>query len=106
MLSFAVISGSLLFIGLWELCRARRRREFPALRRRLGNLGFWIVNVLIGGFFALPDSAVREQLTTALGLRVPSWPAADASLSLVAGFLLLDLLYYLVHRLEHAVPYL
>ena len=106
MLSFAVISGSLLFIGLWELCRARRRREFPALRRRLGNLGFWIVNVLIGGFFALPDSAVREQLTTASGLRVPSWPATDATLSLVAGFLLLDLLYYLVHRLEHAVPYL
>jgi sterol desaturase/sphingolipid hydroxylase (fatty acid hydroxylase superfamily) len=106
LVSLAVILGSLLVVGLWELCRARRRREFPALRRRLGNLGFWIVNVLIGGFFALPDSVVREQLTTDLGLHVPSWPAADASLSLVAGFVLLDLLYYLVHRLEHAVPYL
>jgi transposase InsO family protein len=30
---------------------------------------------------------------------------ADAALSLVAEFLLLDLLHYLVHRLEHAVPF-
>ena len=106
MLSFAVICGSLLFIALWELCRPRRGRRFPALRRRLGNLGFWIINLLIGAFFVLPDSAVREQLTVAFGLRPLSWPAADAGLSLAAGFLLLDLLYYLVHRLEHAVPYL
>jgi sterol desaturase/sphingolipid hydroxylase (fatty acid hydroxylase superfamily) len=106
LVSFGVIIGSLLLVALGELCRPRRSREFPAVRRRLGNLGFWILNLLIGGLFALPDSAVREQLATALGLRVPPWPVADTGLSLMAGFLLLDLLYYLVHRLEHAVPYL
>ncbi len=37
-------------------------------------------------------------------MHFPSWPIADAGLSLVAGFLLLDFLRYAVHRLEHAVP--
>ena len=38
------------------------------------------------------------------GTHLPSWPIANTGLSLVAGFLLLDLLRYLVHRCEHAVP--
>jgi sterol desaturase/sphingolipid hydroxylase (fatty acid hydroxylase superfamily) len=41
-----------------------------------------------------------------LGVHFASWPIADLDLSLVAGFLLLDLLRYLVHRCEHAVPFL
>jgi sterol desaturase/sphingolipid hydroxylase (fatty acid hydroxylase superfamily) len=40
----------------------------------------------------------------AFGTHLPSWPIADAVLSLVVGFLLLDVLRYLVHRCEHAVP--
>jgi hypothetical protein len=71
----------------------------------MGNLGFWILNLLIGGFFAAPDAGVRLELLAVWGLAFPSWPIADAALSLVAGFLLLDLLHYLVHRLEHAVPF-
>jgi sterol desaturase/sphingolipid hydroxylase (fatty acid hydroxylase superfamily) len=38
------------------------------------------------------------------GFALPSWPIADAGLSLLTGFLLLDLMRYFVHRWEHAVP--
>jgi sterol desaturase/sphingolipid hydroxylase (fatty acid hydroxylase superfamily) len=106
LVSLAILLGSLLGVALWELCLPRRRREFPAFGRRFGNLSFWIVNLVIGGFFALPDSVVRDQLAAAAGCKAPSWPIADAGLGLLAGFLLLDLLHYLIHRLEHAVPYL
>src|SRR4029077_11259805 len=34
----------------------------------------------------------------------PTWPIADAAVSLVVGFLFLDLIHYSVHRCEHAVP--
>jgi hypothetical protein len=54
--------------------------------------------------FCSPDSGVRPGLLAVSGLAVPSWPMADAALSL-AGLLPLDLLHYLVHRLEHAVPF-
>src|SRR5438552_19004413 len=39
-----------------------------------------------------------------LGIGLPHWPFANAALSLLAGFLLLDLLRYAVHRIEHGVP--
>ena len=106
MASLVVIIVSLLFVALWEVCLPRRRREFPALRRRLGNLGFWVANLLIGGVFAAPDSTVRQTLSSLSGFELPSWPIGDTGLSLLAGFLLLDLLQYLVHRLEHSVPLL
>jgi hypothetical protein len=44
-LALIVAIGSLLAIALWEFCRPRRQREFPALRRRLGNLGIWLLNL-------------------------------------------------------------
>jgi sterol desaturase/sphingolipid hydroxylase (fatty acid hydroxylase superfamily) len=55
--------------------------------------------------FCRSGLGVRLELLAVRGLAVPSWPIADAALSLVAGFLLLDFLHYLVHRLEHAVPF-
>jgi sterol desaturase/sphingolipid hydroxylase (fatty acid hydroxylase superfamily) len=45
-------------------------------------------------------------MEAALGIALPSWPITNAALALVAGFLFLDLLDYLVHRCEHAVPIL
>jgi sterol desaturase/sphingolipid hydroxylase (fatty acid hydroxylase superfamily) len=99
-----VIFGSLLAVALWEFCRPRRLREFPALRRRLGNTGFWIVNLFIAVFFSAPDSGVRSAVEVILRVGLPSWPITDAAPSFVAAFLLLDLMYYAVHRCEHAVP--
>jgi len=99
-----MIMSSLLLIGLWELVWPRRAREFPAARRRLGNLGFWILNLLIGGFFAPPDAGVRHALEAVFGFSIPSWQITDAGLSWLMAFLLLDLLYYAVHRLEHTLP--
>jgi sterol desaturase/sphingolipid hydroxylase (fatty acid hydroxylase superfamily) len=98
------ILGSLLGVALWELCRPRRRREFPALQRRLGNIGFWILNLVLITFLLPPAAFVRPRIEALSGLPFPSWPIANAGLSLVAGFLLLDLLRYAVHRCEHAVP--
>jgi sterol desaturase/sphingolipid hydroxylase (fatty acid hydroxylase superfamily) len=96
--------GSLLVVALWEFCQPRRRRQFPALRRRLGNIGFWIVNLMIAVFFSAPDSSIRSAVQAVLSVGLPSWPIASAGPSFVAGFLLLDLMYYAVHRCEHAVP--
>ncbi len=101
-----MLLGSLLVVALWELCRPRRRREFPALRRRLANIGIWILNLVLAGLTFEPAAPFRPQLEAALGVALPSWPIADAALSFAAGFLLLDLLRYLVHRCKHAVPFL
>ena len=103
-LNFAVILGSLLAVALWEFCQPRRRREFPALRRRLANVAFWVLNLVLAGFIFEPVERFRPRLETVLGIGFSSWPIANSALSWVAGFLLLDLLRYLVHRCEHAVP--
>ena len=99
-----MIFGSLLVVALWELCRPRRRREFPALRRRFSNIGFWIFNLFLAAYLLPRTASVRPQIEAVSGLVLPSWPITDAGLSFVAGFLLLDLMRYLVHRCEHAVP--
>ena len=100
-----MIVGSLLVIAAWEFFGARRRREFPALRRRFGNLGLWLLNLVLAAFIFEPPERFRPELETVAGLNFPSWPVTDAALSFVAGFLLLDLMRYGVHRCEHAVPF-
>jgi sterol desaturase/sphingolipid hydroxylase (fatty acid hydroxylase superfamily) len=99
-----VIFGSLLLVALCEFWRPRRRRDFPALRRRLSNIGFWIANLFLAAFLLPPAAFVRPRIEALSGVTLPSWPIADAGLTLVAGFLLLDFLRYAVHRCEHAVP--
>src|SRR5436190_12703772 len=101
-----IFIGSFLVVGLWEFCRPRRRREFPAIRRRFGNIGFWIVNLFLAAFFFEPTALARPRFEALFGVDFPPWPIADAGVSFVAGFLLLDLIRYLVHRCEHAVPFL
>jgi sterol desaturase/sphingolipid hydroxylase (fatty acid hydroxylase superfamily) len=96
----------LLTVALWEFCRPRRRREFPALRRRLSNLGIWILNLVLAAFLFAPTDTFRPQLEAALGIALPSWPIARGWAGFAAAFLLLDLLRYLVHRCKHAVPFL
>jgi len=68
------------------------------LRRRLGNIGFWVVNLLLAAFFLEPSTRARPRFEALLGVHFPSWPIADLGLSLVAGFLLLDLMRYAVHH--------
>jgi sterol desaturase/sphingolipid hydroxylase (fatty acid hydroxylase superfamily) len=101
-----VIVGSLLAVALWECCRPRRQREFPALRRRLGNLGIWFLGVLLAGFTFSSPQTFRLELQSTFNVVLPSWPIADQWLSFAAGFLLLDFLQYAVHRCQHAVPFL
>ena len=104
MLTLLAIPGSFIFVAAWEFCRQRRRREFPALRRRLANIGFWILNLVLAALIFEPAARFRPQVEAVLGIGFPSWPITDAGLSLLVGFLLLDLLRYFVHRCEHAVP--
>jgi sterol desaturase/sphingolipid hydroxylase (fatty acid hydroxylase superfamily) len=70
----------------------------------LGNIGFWVLNLVLAALILEPAALVRPRLEMVPGIGFPSWPIADAGLSLAVGFLLLDLLRYLVHRCEHAVP--
>jgi sterol desaturase/sphingolipid hydroxylase (fatty acid hydroxylase superfamily) len=51
-----------------------------------------------------PPARARPQIEAVLGTHLLFWPIANAGLSFITGFLLLDLLHYLVHRCEHAVP--
>ena len=104
MVTLAVVIGSLLAVALWEFCRPRRQREFPALRRRLGNIGIWLLNIVLAAFIFGPPDTFRLQLQAATGAAFPSWPITDRWASFIAAFMLLDLLRYLVHRCEHAVP--
>jgi sterol desaturase/sphingolipid hydroxylase (fatty acid hydroxylase superfamily) len=95
-----------LAVGLWEFFRPRRRGEFRGGRRWIGNVGFWLVNLVLAALIFGPSEGARPRIEAVLGIGLPSWPIADAALSLVGGFLLLDLLDYFVHRCEHAVPIL
>jgi sterol desaturase/sphingolipid hydroxylase (fatty acid hydroxylase superfamily) len=104
-LYLVVVFGSLLLTAAWEFCRPRRRREFPGLRRRLGNIGFWILNLILAALIFEPAARFRPRLEATLGIDFPSWPIADAGLGFVTGFLMLDLLRYLVHRCKHALPF-
>lgn len=106
MLQPALIFGSLTLVAVWELCRPRRRREFPALWRRLGNIGIWLLNLVLASFTFAPPDTFRPQLEAVFGLGLPSWPIANQWLSFVTAFLLLDFLIYAVHRCQHAVPFL
>jgi sterol desaturase/sphingolipid hydroxylase (fatty acid hydroxylase superfamily) len=101
-----VAVGSLLLVALAELCRPRRAREFPALRRRVGNIGIWLLNLVLATFaFAQPET-FRPQFAATFGMALPTWPLADGWLSFVAAFLLLDFMNYAMHRCQHAVPFL
>ncbi len=93
-------------MALAELCRPRRQREFPALRRRLGNTGIWLLNLVLATFAFSPPDTFRPQLEAALGVTLPTWPIGEQWLSFVAAFLLLDFMNYAVHRCQHAVPFL
>jgi sterol desaturase/sphingolipid hydroxylase (fatty acid hydroxylase superfamily) len=101
-----VIFSSLFAVALWELSRPRRRREFPALRRRLGNLGIWLLNIVLAAFIFAPPDIFRPELEAAFGLALLSWPIANPWASFIGAFLLLDFLNYALHRCQHAAPFL
>ena len=105
-LTLIAILGSLLAVALWEFCRPRRQREFPALRRRLGNIGIWLLNLVLATFVFAPPETFRPQLEATFGVTLPPWPITNQWASFVVAFLLLDFLNYAVHRCQHAVPFL
>jgi sterol desaturase/sphingolipid hydroxylase (fatty acid hydroxylase superfamily) len=105
-LAAIVIVGSLLIVALWELLRPRRRREFPSLRRRLGNIGFWLTDMALAMVLLGPAAPFRAHLTADFGLALPAWPLGAGAAGFVAAFLLLDLMRYAIHRIEHKVPLL
>jgi len=105
-LTLLVLVGSLLAVALGEFYRPRRRREFPALQRRLGNIGIWLLSIVLVAFIFAPPDTFRQQLEATLGVTLLAWPIANQWWSFVAGFLLLDFLNYALHRFQHAVPFL
>jgi sterol desaturase/sphingolipid hydroxylase (fatty acid hydroxylase superfamily) len=79
---------------VWECIQPRRTREFPALRRRLANIGIGLFNIIAAALLFVPADRLR-----------PAWTLPPA-VGFVLGFLLLDLMSYLMHRAQHAVPLL
>jgi sterol desaturase/sphingolipid hydroxylase (fatty acid hydroxylase superfamily) len=106
LIALAVILGSLIVVALAELWRPRRRHEFPALRRRIGNIGIWLLDIVLAGFVFASPAPFRHQLAAILGIRLPAWPISNPGVSFVLAFLLLDLVNYLVHRWQHAAYFL
>ena len=106
MISLGIILGCFVFWFGPELLVPRRKPKFPVARRRIANIVFWIVNILVAGFVFASPAVFRSQLDIAFGLALPAWPLGDGWLALAAAFLLLDLLRYAVHRFQHAVPWL
>src|SRR5262249_30430885 len=93
MATLAVTFGSLLLVWAWEFLAPRwRRLEFPALHRRLGNLGIWLFNIIAAALIFPSPEAYQLQL----------WPRG--LFGAVTAFLLLDLTSWCVHRLQHAIP--
>jgi sterol desaturase/sphingolipid hydroxylase (fatty acid hydroxylase superfamily) len=90
----AISVGSLAAVALWEIWRRRRKRKFPAAKRRAGNISFWLFNTTVAALVFTPPDQIRSP-----------WSLTPLP-SLVAGFLLLDLMIYAVHRTYHAVPLL
>jgi sterol desaturase/sphingolipid hydroxylase (fatty acid hydroxylase superfamily) len=105
-LALAAILGSLAIVGLAELVCPRRRKEFPALRRRAGNIGLWVLNVILAGFVFATPASIRAQIQAVWGIALPTWPIASPWVSFIVAFLLLDVLHYAVHRWQHAAPFL
>lgn len=106
MVSIGIILGSFAFGLGAEFLVPRRNPGFPDLRRRIANLVFWVINIVVAGFVFTSPAVFRNQLNVAFGLALPVWPLADGWSGLAAAFLLLDLLRYVVHRCQHAVPWL
>ena len=85
-MTLAITLASLLVIAAWEAAQPRRQLEFLASRRRLGNLGIWIANIVLAALIFPPRPALL------------TWPIADPALSFVTTFLFLDLFSYGIHR--------
>lgn len=88
-MTLAITFGSLLAVALWELLRPRRRLEFPTLRRRFGNIGIWLFNIILAALLLPPQPALLV------------WPSGSET-----AFLFLDFLSYWIHRAQHAAPLL
>ena len=75
------------------------------MRRRLGNIGIWLLNIILASFTFTPPDTFRPQLEV---IRREFALLADRQSmgEFVAAFLLLDFLNYAVHRCQHAVPFL
>src|SRR5215471_1763875 len=78
LITLIVVFGSLLVVAAWEFRRPRRQREFPALRRRFANIGFWVVNLALAAFIFEPAETFRPRLEAVLGIAFPSWPVTNA----------------------------
>src|SRR3954468_1522133 len=106
MISLGIILGCFaIALGL-KLLVPRRSSKLPVARRRIANIVFWIINVLVAGFVFSSPAVFRNQLNLVFSLTLPAWPFADGWLGLASAFLLLDLLRYAVHRCQHAVHWL
>ncbi len=96
------------FVALPILATLLASREGRAWLRGSGSLLQTLSNAGVGGLFLATQFALRGALIAAyagVAALVP-WKLPPGPASYVVAFVLLDLVYYVQHRLEHAVPLL
>lgn len=93
-------------MALWEATAPRRRMVAGRRARWPGNFGIFLIDI-VAVRLLVPAAAVGVALVAAErgwgllhNLPLPTW------VQLVAGFVALDLIIYLQHRVFHAVPVL
>jgi sterol desaturase/sphingolipid hydroxylase (fatty acid hydroxylase superfamily) len=102
----AFLFGGFFLVAAWELVQPRRSEALDFHGRWLGNVTFYLVNSGLMMWLLPEPSSARGPIEATIGVSLPQWPIADAALTLIAGFVVCDLLRYGLHRLEHAVPFL
>ncbi|MBM4359358.1 MAG: sterol desaturase family protein [Deltaproteobacteria bacterium] len=96
------------FVLVPALGAALGSREARAWLRGTGSVRQTLSNAGVGLVFLVTQLALRGVLLGAfaeLAARVP-WKLPSSPASVALAFVLLDLVYYVQHRLEHAVPLL
>lgn len=102
----AAFLAMLAAMAIWELAAPRRRLDIPRLLRWSNNLALVVIDSLVLrlGFPILAGGMAVIAQSHGWGLF--NWLALPGGISLIFGFLLLDLAIYAQHAMFHAVPWL
>lgn len=101
-----IFYGAIIVLALAEFVWPWRAARLPLLTRWSTNIGFGVIQALLGRVL-LPIGLFQLSILAHIqGWGLFNWIGAPALLSLVLGVLLLDLVKYWEHRIQHMVPVL
>ena len=101
-----IFYGSWPVILLWEILLPARKTNVSALSRWSGNIGLYIINILLSRWSVALLGASLVAYGAAHGLGLAQHATLPAPLLIVVGVLLVDLSTYGFHVLSHKVHWL